>query len=67
MTLSGWHGKIFSCGTKEVLLKVVAQAIPSYAMNVFRLTLTLSTDIERRFTVFWWGYTAKKQRIHWMG
>ena len=33
--LNGWEGKILLKAGKEVLIKSVAQAIPSYTMSVF--------------------------------
>ncbi|KAH9751062.1 putative reverse transcriptase/RNA-dependent DNA polymerase [Citrus sinensis] len=46
--LSKWRGKVFSCGGKEILIKAAAQAVPSYAMSVFRLPATMCEDIQRR-------------------
>ena len=35
--LQGWKGKMLSNAGKEVLLKLVALALPSYTMSVFKL------------------------------
>ena len=38
---------------KEILLKIVVQAIPNYAMNVFLLPQDLCTKIERMMNSYW--------------
>ncbi|XP_062086353.1 uncharacterized protein LOC133792461 [Humulus lupulus] len=42
--IEGWEGKLLSRASKEVLIKFVAQALPSYAMNVFLLPLELCNE-----------------------
>ena len=53
--LSSWQSKNFSCGGKEVLIKVVVQAIAAYAMSVFKIPQGLCEDIEKAISRFWWG------------
>ena len=40
-----WKEKLLSKGRKEILIKAVAQAIPTYTMNVFKIPTTLCYDL----------------------
>lgn len=52
---------------KEILLKMVAQVLPSYAMNVFLLPAELIRDIEKCMAKFFRGSSQdKKSKINWM-
>ena len=42
----GWEGKLLSQAGREVLIKVVIQAIPTFAMGCFKIPLGLCHDIE---------------------
>uniref|UniRef100_A0A803NLX6 Reverse transcriptase domain-containing protein n=1 Tax=Cannabis sativa TaxID=3483 RepID=A0A803NLX6_CANSA len=48
-------GRMLSRAGKEVLLKSVAQALPSYAMNVFLLPVDTCKELERLMAKFWWS------------
>ena len=62
--ISNWQHKFFSSGGKETLIKAVAQAIPAYAMSVFKIPIGLCNDIQRAVTKFWWGSKGDKRGIH---
>ncbi|KAK2649550.1 hypothetical protein Ddye_017039 [Dipteronia dyeriana] len=51
--IKGWQCKLFSVGGKEVLLKVVLQAISAYSMSLFRLLKGLIDDLHRLSARFW--------------
>lgn len=53
--LHGWRSKNLSRAGKEILLKSIIQAIPSYVMSVFLLLLRLCDDLEKMMNSFWWG------------
>lgn len=53
--IKNWNHKFLTKADKEILLKSVVQAIPSYAMSVFLIPLRLVKDIEVVMNSFWWG------------
>uniref|UniRef100_A0A803PQ00 Uncharacterized protein n=1 Tax=Cannabis sativa TaxID=3483 RepID=A0A803PQ00_CANSA len=62
-----WDTKFLSKAGKEILIKTVAQALPSYAMSVFLLPLDISRDMEQHMARFWWKTSNSKDKgIHWM-
>lgn len=55
-----------SVGGKEVLIKAVIQAIPSYMMSCFLLLVNLYRVIESMISRFWWGQKNEEYKIHWV-
>ncbi|XP_073133672.1 uncharacterized protein [Henckelia pumila] len=45
--LHGWRHKLLSRAGKEILLKAVIQALPTYVMSVFLLTLMLCEELKQ--------------------
>lgn len=56
--LQGWKEKLLSRPGKEILLKSVAQAIPTYMMSVFSLPCGLLDEIHSMMARFWWGFNG---------
>ena len=48
--LQGWKEKLLSQASREVLIKSVIQAIPTYSMSCFKLPKGLIKDIEAMIT-----------------
>jgi len=52
---------------KEIFIKAVAQAIPTFAMGCFDLTKMLCDQISSIVCHFWWNQQERKHKIHWLG
>lgn len=65
--IRSWDGKSISRSGKEILVKSIAQTLPSFAMNVFLLPLEITKDIERSLSKFWWKTSQNSSsKINWM-
>lgn len=64
--IQDWRAKPISRASKEVLLKTVAQAIPSFCMSCFVLPKSLCQEINRMFNHYWWVSNMTESRgIKW--
>jgi hypothetical protein len=61
-----WKCSFLSQARKEILLKAVVQAIPTYCMGVFQLPIALCKELNQMMQHFWWSHMSKKSKIHWM-
>ncbi|XP_058764549.1 uncharacterized protein LOC131638009 [Vicia villosa] len=64
--VKGWKEKALSKAEKEVLIKVVTQAIPNYIMGCYKIPESVCQEIESIVAKFWWGSKEGDQKIHWM-
>ena len=63
--LQGWKGMLLSRAGKEILIKAVAQSIPTYTMSVFQMPLKLCDELDALCAKFWWGQVGNERKIHW--
>lgn len=64
--LQGWEGKLLSQAGREVLIKSVIQAIPTFTMGCFKFPVSLCHEIEAMVKKFWWGQRGERRNIHWI-
>ncbi|XP_023892636.1 uncharacterized protein LOC112004627 [Quercus suber] len=64
--LKGWKEKLLLQAGREILLKAVIQAIPTFTMSCFKLPKGLISKIETLIRKFWWGYRGEQKKIHWI-
>ncbi|XP_058767579.1 uncharacterized mitochondrial protein AtMg00310-like [Vicia villosa] len=64
--IKGWKEKFLSRAGKEVLIKSVAQAIPSYIMSCYKLPESICQEIEAMVAKFWWGSKEGERKVHWL-
>jgi hypothetical protein len=59
--VQGWMEQSLSARGKEVLIKAVAQAIPTNSMACFHLPRGLCKHIDSLLRDFWWGSKGKRR------
>jgi hypothetical protein len=64
--LHNWKNKFLSQARKEILIKAVVQAIPTYCMSVFQLPRSLCKELHNMMQRFWWGHKENQRKIPWM-
>jgi hypothetical protein len=50
---------------REVFIKSVAQALPTYLMGVFKLPFSVCDDLTKLVRNFYWGAKDGKRKTHW--
>ena len=61
-----WKGKLLSNAGREILIKAVAQATPTYTMSCFKLPDSLCSELNSLMGRFWWGQKANERKLAWL-
>ena len=61
--IAGWKGKLLSNAGREILIKAVAQATPTYIMSMFKLPETLCKELNSMMSNLWWGQKEKERKL----
>jgi hypothetical protein len=64
--IQGWKEKKISWTGKEVMIKAVAQAIPTFPMGCSDLTKSLCDQISMLICRYWWNQQEGKHKVHWI-
>jgi len=64
--LTDYSEKSLSSGAKKVLIKTVAQALPTYIMSVFRIPEGICDDLTSLVRNFWWGSENGRKKVAWV-
>lgn len=62
--IQGWKQSTLSQASKEVTIKAVVQAIPSYPINIFKFPAAVCKDLDSLIAGFWWGQSNGENHIH---
>ena len=62
--ISGWNKASLSQAGKEILIKAVASAVPTFPMSIFKFPKTTCKAINSSLANFWWG-SGNSNGIHW--
>lgn len=65
--VQSWRNTKLSRAGKGVMIRNVAQSIPSYCMSCFLLPKTLAQDIEKMLNGYWWkSGSSSTKGIRWL-
>lgn len=62
----GWKGQELSKAAKEILVKSVLEATPTYIMSCFHLTKEMCGNLSSIPSNFWWGADDGERKVHWI-
>lgn len=65
-TAASWCNKALSVTEKEILIKFVFQAYPTYLMSCFLLPDKVTKQIQSIILRFWWGSYVTTKQTHWI-
>ena len=51
---------------KEILIKAITQAIPTYTMSCFKISDSLCDDLTSMIRNFWWGQKQDERKMSWL-
>ena len=63
--MQNWKGRLLSQAERAIMIQVVGQAIPLYAMSCFKLPKGFVHELNMLFAGYWWGDLGAKRKIHW--
>jgi hypothetical protein len=64
--IQGWLEQLLASGRKEVLIKSVALAKPTFSMSCFKLPRGMCLTINAMLRSFWWGSREGKRNTCWI-
>lgn len=64
--VQGWKHSLLSHGGREVLIRSVANSIPTYSMSCFLFPKKTCSELNSIISNFWWGNQSGNGSIHWV-
>ena len=64
--LQGGSERMISCAGREVRIKSIAQAIPTFSMSSFKLTKKVCSSLTASMAKYWWSSSLDRRSMHWM-
>lgn len=64
--MSNWKKKFLLGPGREILLKAVLQAIPTYTMSIFLLPKAITSKLNGFYRKIWWEYLDDSTKIQWI-
>ena len=61
-----WSSRLLSKGGKEVQIKSVAQAVPTFVMSCYLLPQGITDKLRSTTSNFWWSSKQNSRGLHWI-
>jgi hypothetical protein len=61
-----WGDGLMAQCSREILIKAIAQAIPTYIMSIFKRPMSVYDDLTKLIRNYWWGSESGKWKTHWL-